>query len=79
MLNFMLLDFFNDMVNTVFRNVSPALRFCLILLFLAIGTFFLATSLNRKKDSADKEPIKYGRLVLAVLCYAVVGLYAFIQ
>ena len=79
MLNFMLLDFFNDAVNAIFRNVSPALRFCLILVFLALGTYFLAMSINKKKDSGDKEPIKYGKLVLAVICYVIVGLYACIQ
>ncbi len=76
MLNVMLLDFFNDMVNTLFRNISPALRFCLILGFLAIGTLFLAKSLNKKKDAADKEPIKYGKLVLAIICYIFAVLYA---
>lgn len=79
MLNFMLLDFFNNAINTIFRNVSPALRWCLILAFLALSAFFLATCINRKKETADKEPIKYGRLIIAILCMAMAGLYALIQ
>ncbi len=78
MLSFMFLDFFNDAVNAVFRNISPGLRCCLILAFLALSALFLALSLNKKKDSADKEPIKYGRLALAIVCMAMAGLYALI-
>ena len=79
MLNFMLLDFFNDLTNTVFRNISPALRYCLILGFLALGFFFLAKSLNKKKDSGDKEPVKYGNLFFAVLFIVFAFLFAFIR
>ena len=79
MLNFLLLDFFNDAINTIFRNVPDALRYCLILGFLALGFLFLAKTFNMKKDSADKEPIKYGKLVLAILFIGLAFAYAFLR
>ncbi len=79
MLNFMLLDFFNDMVNTVFRDISPALRYSLVLVFLAVGFFFLARSLNKKKDTEGKEPIKYGKLFLAIVFIGLAFAFAFIR
>ena len=79
MQTFLLLNFFNDMVNKLIRDVPDEVRYPLILLFCALACFFLAKSINAKKDAGDKEPIKYGKLFFAIIFFGLVFTYAFVR
>ncbi|MBR1925548.1 MAG: hypothetical protein IJ837_01695 [Clostridia bacterium] len=79
MQTFLLLSFFNDMVNKLIRDVPDEVRYPLILGLCALAFFFLAKSINPKKDAGDKEPIKYGKLFFAIIFFGLVFIYAFVK
>ncbi len=75
---FLMLDFFNNLINTVFRDIPDYLRYILIIVFLAFSFFFLAKTVNLKKD-ADKSPIKYGNLFLFLVFFTLSMLYIWLR
>jgi len=76
---FLLLNFFNDMVNKLIRDIPDSVRYPLILGLFAIGFYFLAKSLNTKKDAGDKEPVKYGKLFFAIVFIGLAFVYVFVK
>ena len=76
---FLVLSFFNDMINKLIRDVPDSVRYPLILLFFAIGFYFLAKTLNTKRDAGDKEPVKYGKLFFAIVFICLAFVYVFVK
>ena len=77
-MSFLMLDAFNTIINTLFRDIPDYLRYILILVFLALAFFALAKTLNLKKD-AEKSPIRYGFLVLFILFFTLCMLYVWLR
>ncbi len=77
-MSFLMLDAFNSIINTLFRDIPDYLRYILILVFLALAFFALAKTLNLKKD-AEKSPIRYGFLVLFILFFTLCMLYVWLR
>lgn len=77
-MSFLMLDFFNNMINTLFRDIPDYLRYILILVFLALAFFSLAKTLNLKKD-AEKAPVRYGFLLLFILFFVLCMLYIWLR
>ncbi len=77
-MSFLMLDAFNTIINTLFRDIPDYLRYILILVFLALAFFALAKTLNLKKD-AEKSPIRYGYLVLFILFFTLCMLYVWLR
>ncbi len=70
----LLCDFFNTIINTLFRDVPPALKAVLILVFLMLAFFSLAKTL--KANSKPEEiPINVGWLLLTILFFVLMMLY----
>ncbi len=76
-MSFLMLDFFNTVINTLFREVPDYVRYILILVLLALSFFFLAKTLNLKK--AEKTPINYGALFLFLVFFVLCMMYIWLQ
>lgn len=70
----LLADFWNDFLNTVFREVSPTTKGIIIGIALLLAFLLLSKSLSTRKSHADK-PINWGALFLSVLCFVIAILY----
>jgi len=77
-MNYLMLDFFNNVINTLFRYVPDYLRYILILVFLALAFYSLAKTMNLKK-TAEKEPINYGFLALFIIFFVLCMMYIWIR
>lgn len=75
---FLTLDFFNNLINKVFRDIPDSVRYIVILVLLALSFYCLAKTFNLKKD-ADKAPVKYGFLVLFALFFAICMCFVFLR
>ncbi|MBR7091047.1 MAG: hypothetical protein IKC79_01180 [Clostridia bacterium] len=70
----LLADFWNDLLNTLFRQVAPTTKGIIIAVAFLLGFLFLSKALSVGKKHAEK-PINWGILLLAVLCFVVAILY----
>lgn len=77
-MNFLMLDFFNTVINTLFRDIPDYVRYILIIVFLGLSFFFLAKTMNLKK-SAEKTPVNYGFLVLFIIFFMLCMLYIWLR
>ena len=67
-------DIFNSILITMFREVPPALKSVLIIVFLLLSLFFLAKTI-RVGGKADKMPINIGFFLLFILFFTLCMLY----
>lgn len=73
-MSLLILDFWNSMINTLFRDIPDFLRYILIVVFLVLA-FLSLTKVIRTDKNADKSPLRYGYIILFALFFALMMLY----
>ena len=68
-------DFFNTVINTIFRNVPDAVKIVIIVLALMLTFWFLARTLRLGKQGGDKRPFHIGYFLTSMLFLTIAILY----
>ena len=69
-----LADVWNDFLNIFFRTVSPTTKGIIIAVAFLLAFIFLSKAIVTSKKH-EENPIKWGTLLLSVLCFVVAFLY----